>query len=155
MGIGSMDSTVRRLREVADSKLEVLHLPVHSTAPGISPARLRDIAEVCVHLKSLRCRFIWEPSDIMATSSPLSHQLEVLSVRNEETQLEQCLLLGIARYLDSIFPRLETVKTHNGNGKNTEQWGFISDMLKSHQAVRMDEHRRLGVEPEGDDKAPK
>jgi len=147
MGIDSMDATLHRLKEVGHSKLEVLHLPVHSTAPSISFARLREIAESCSNLKSLRCRLcIRDPQNIMA-SSPLSHQLEVLSVSNEG-KLEQHQILGIARYLDSIFPRLKSIKPHDGN--YTEQWRFIYDSVKSYQAVRMDEHQRLGLKLEGE-----
>jgi hypothetical protein len=143
MDIDSMNRTLLRLSRVS-SRLENLHLPVHFDAPGIPPARLRDIAESCSHLKTLRCRLrTWDmnPSDI-SVLSPLSHQLEVLSVCNERVQLTQHLSIGIARYLDSIFPRLNSIHTHNEGGSNTEQWAFIFDMVKSYQAVRMDESQR-------------
>jgi hypothetical protein len=82
IGIDSMDSTLRRLKEVANFKLEDLHLPAHSTAPGIAPELLRDIAEACPLLKSLRCRLC--ALSVFPVSLPLSHQLQELIVSNEQ-----------------------------------------------------------------------
>jgi len=137
MGIDFMDNTLHRLKEVADSKLEILHLPVHSTAPGISLARLRYIAEACPHLQSFCCRF--KHLSNIPISPPLSHQLKELSVANERAHPEKQRSLDIARYLDSIFPYLRSIETHDGNGNNAEQWRFIFDLVKLCQSVRMDE----------------
>jgi len=145
MGIDFMDTALHRLK---DSKLQTLHLPVHPKVPGISLARFRYIAEACPHLKSFRCR-VKHLSNI-PVSFPMSHQLQVLSVSNEHAHPEQKRLLDIARYLDSIFPNITSIETHEGSGNNAEQWRFISDLMKLCQAVRTDdEHRRLksgGVE---------
>ena len=142
MGIDFMDSALHRLKEVADSKLEILHLPVHSTASGISLARLRHIAEACPHLKSFSCRF--KHLSNIPVSSPMSHQLKELSVTNEQAHTDQKRLLDIARYLDSTFPYLKSIKTQdgNGNGNNAEQWRSIFDLVELCQNVRMDEGTR-------------
>jgi len=101
----------------------------------------RYIAKACPNLKSLRYWLcIRDPTDIVASPS-LSHQLRALSVNNEG-KLEQHQILGIARI------SIKSIKPHDGN--YTEQWRFIYDSLKSDQAVRMDELRRLGIKPEGE-----
>jgi hypothetical protein len=142
--IDSTDIKLHRLEEVVYSKLEVLHLPVHSTAASIAFVELRYIVENCPHLKSLRCRFrsFWD----IPVSVPKLHGLEVLSVSNAEVQLDQQLLFGIARYLDSAFPNLKTIKTHYENGNNAEQWGLILRLVKTVcQAVRRDERARHSI----------
>jgi hypothetical protein len=137
----STDIKLHRLEELVDSsKLEVLHLPVHPTAASIDFIELGQIAEKCPLLKSLRCRL--RILDI-PVSVPRSNGLEVLSVSNAEVQLDQRLLFMIARYLDSAFPNLKTIKTHYENGNNAEQWGLISELVKTVcQAVRRDERAR-------------
>jgi hypothetical protein len=148
MDIEFMDRTLHRLIEVADSKLEFLYLPVHLTASGISFAGLRCIAEACPYLKSFRCRFK-HLSNIPA-SSPLSHRLKKLSVTNYQAHSEKQRVFDIARYLDSNFPDLESIETHDGQGNNAEQWDYIFDLVKLCQVVRKDEaHRRSSLQDEG------
>jgi hypothetical protein len=80
----------------------------------------------------------------MDIPDPLSHRLKVLSVRVEQVQLEQQLLFNVARYLDSIFPKLESIKTHEqAMGNYAGQWRFIFDIMKAFQAVRLNEQERL------------
>ena len=88
--IDLLEATLGRLIGVVDSKLEVLHLPTHFTAPCISLGRLRDIAEACPLLKSLHCVLSCLQFCPVSESDayPLSHHLEVLSVENEQDELE-------------------------------------------------------------------
>jgi len=145
MGIDSIDGTLNRLKEVSDPKLKDLHLPIHSTAPTISPARLRSIAEAYPRLKSFRCRFK-HLSNIPVSPQPMSHPLEVLSVTNEQAHPEQQRSFDIARYLDSMFPNLKSILTHDGDGNNPEQWGFIFDLVKLCQTARMNDEDRRALE---------
>lgn len=140
MGIDLMNSALNRLKEVADSKLEILHLPIHPTAPDISFTQLRSIAEACPHLKSFSCRFK-HLADI-PISSPLSHQLKELSAVNARAHPKHQALLDVARCLDSIFPNLESVNTYEESENNAEQWRFISDSVKLCQAIRKDDKER-------------
>lgn len=138
MGIELMDTT---LKNVQASKVQYLHLPVHRTAPSITLERLRDIAEAFPRLKSFRCR-IWDVGRL-EVSPPLSHWLEVLTISDGLRQLERRELADIARYLDSMFPKIKTVELSEESRDNDEEWNLIADLLTYFQAVRKDEVQRL------------
>jgi len=143
--LDSVDSSLRRLKEVTPSKLKILHLPFHISTSGISLSRLRHIAQYCPQLTSFRCRFK-HLSNIPTydVPDPLSHQLEVLSVVNAEPHPEHHRLLQIAGYLDILFPNLKWIESHQGTGCNGDQWRSVLDLVKLCQAVRLADKYRLG-----------
>jgi len=145
----SVESDLDRLSK-GITKLKTLFLPDDATAPGISLARLRVLAEACPDLVSLRCKLkhlsnIPAPRDLPLI--PFSHTLETLLIGNAEAHPDPQRVLDIARYLDFLFPHLKTIETISG--QNEAQWMSIFSVVKVCQAVRLDERERLGASIHG------
>ncbi|KAF9531223.1 hypothetical protein CPB83DRAFT_904788 [Crepidotus variabilis] len=132
---------------VSHSKLQHLHIPFQPNRPGISLSRLRQIAEACPDLVSLQCRFeniadVKQHTLGEAAPNPMSHKLRVLNVGNIGQQLDPGILLHVARYLDVLFPHLESIKPLESASQNMSQWSFVGDMVKAFHSARLDDVAR-------------
>jgi len=139
IGSTNMDDDVRRL-VISWPKLTTLILPVDQTP--ISLLTLRMIAENCPELRYLQTQLdvsTIPPSD--TASAALCHKLGVLSMasslRFSSTTLQS--QVHVARHLDSMFPYLESIKTHFGFNTG---WLEIYELVKLCQDVRRDEAKR-------------
>ena len=123
------------LLRLTNSKLEVLHLPVHSGVSGLPLKHLRPIAKACPQLQSLRCRFT-DLQDVKIRP-PLSHPLEELLVSGEKSVLKPRESLKIGHFLDAMFPNIKSIAPQDyGKGSNAEVWPHILEVVKLCQAVR-------------------
>ena len=140
-----LDYMLGSLSRLTNSKLVVLHLPVHSYVSGIPLKELQSIAMACPQLESLRCRF--EDLCNVKIPDPLSHPLKELSVSDDIGVLQPEASLKIGHYLDAIFPNIESIATQDcgkGNNGGAEAWHFIFGVVRLCQDVRKeDEKRRL------------
>jgi len=121
--------------------LKTIRLPIGDNTPKIHLNELQSIAESCPNLISLQCG-IEKISSF--TPPPLSiempsHGLKVLSIGSSpqsEDVVNWKQKLSIAAFLDTLFPNLERIETQV-SGHNSEQWGFIQDLVKMCQTSRL------------------
>ena len=117
--------------------LRTLRLPLKETL--ISLSTLRIIAENCPELRCLEIRLDTStipPSD--TSSKSLRHNLEVLTVGRVQLEPSQTMLecqIQVARYLDSIFPYLKSIKVRPKGPKDVV-WSGIVDLVKLCQDIR-------------------
>lgn len=144
--IDALDNALDCLKEVP-SKLETLHLPFHNAETSIPLSTLGKIACACPHLVSFRSRFKNAldgfPSPV---PEPLSNNFEALLVTDDFHYADDVVhvpknSLQLARFIDSVFPNLKTIKTLDQH--NVNYWKGMLDILKMCQAVRQDERQRF------------
>jgi hypothetical protein len=80
----------------------------------------------------------------LAAHVPL-HELKVLSVGHQNSDIDQKQQLRIASFLDILFPNLERIETHTGH--HAEVWAHIYDLMKMCQASRLYHSNRLTCGP--------
>ncbi|KAF9531221.1 hypothetical protein CPB83DRAFT_849586 [Crepidotus variabilis] len=140
--IEELDASLAALSRLESSKLEHLSLPFHSEAPGISLTRLGFIADSCPSLLSLKCR-LKHLSNVPTTSewsssNTRNYNFSNLTVGNVDAHPKIDRALDIARYIDRLFPAINTLKTPDGPGQNAEQWELIGKIVKMLQEVRLE-----------------
>ena len=124
--------------------LKSLLLPLGRLNSGISLPTLRHVAKICPKLESLQC-YINPLSPVPEYSIPtdvgLSHGLQILSV-GSSFPLPVAKKLGylIARHLYLLFPKLETIRT--SEGQDAELWVIVDEFVKMFQTARMDDLNR-------------
>jgi len=139
----NITETICRHTDTNPSKLKVFHLPNDSNAISIPLSDLRPIAEACPNLQSLRCR-LKDLTDIsnQPVSVPLAHSLENLTVGDTQPPLECDVVLGVARYIDNLFPRMKGVRPLEDVAQNADQWRWIDKLVKLRQSARLDDKNR-------------
>jgi len=142
----SVESTLGQLGR--HPHLQVIILPLGEEGASISLRTLRRVAESCPSLRTLQCR-IDPTSDELAKGLgnpgsdevPMAHGLTHLSTRGSRRVPSLGGQVCVARYLNFLFPHLETIEAHG-----SRQWGQISLLVKLCQAARQDDERRLVLE---------
>ena len=145
--ISSADSALSDLAAQRHiSQLEVLLLPTNRSY-NISFYRLREIAEACPKLTSLRC-VVDLASLVPQLSDSMLHQLHELSVVSDNIGgpgLQHASL--VACFIDSLFPNLAkmAVEVESTRAEYGREWLQVFEMVKLFQTARAQERRRLRI----------
>ncbi|KAF8801987.1 hypothetical protein BYT27DRAFT_7244930 [Phlegmacium glaucopus] len=135
------DEVIVRRLVISWPKLTTLILPVNHEE-SISLSTLKTIARKCPKLRHLQIRL-----DVTSAipSVTVRHRLGVLKVAYHHgsytTEKLQCQI-AVARYLDSIFPYLESIETLPGSKDETRNFSEIHKLVKLCWDVRQEAKRQ-------------
>ena len=131
--------------------LKKIHLPIGGPTHAIQLVQLLPIVRTFPRLVSLQCS-IEQPGNFPVPPTPAAdvplHGLKVLSVGHQNlpgSAIDQKQQLGIANFLDILFPDLERIETHAGH--HAEVWAHIYELIKMCQASRLYHANRLTCGP--------
>jgi len=125
--------------------LKCLLLPLGEPKSGISLPTLRHVAKICPKLESIQCYInplYPVPEYSIPTDVGLSHGLRILSVGTFPLPVAKQLGYLIARHLYLLFPKLETIRTFNGQLEDAELWVIVDEFVKIFQTARLDDLNR-------------
>ena len=106
--------------------------PCHSGSRNYKPSP---------ELRSLRCRLdnlLDIPGYSVPAHIPFPHLLETLTVGDTQPRLDSEAVLGVAQYLDRLFPELKAIKPLKGISQNADQWRYIDKLVKFRQSGRQE-----------------
>ena len=128
--------------------LQAIILPLGEEGASLSLHTLRRVAESCPSLITLQCRIDPTPDELAKglgdpgnDEEPMSHGLMRLSTRGSRRIPGFDGQVCVARYINFLFPQLETIETHG-----SRQWGHICLLVKLCQAARQDDARRMSTD---------